>query len=197
VPAGSDLAAVLAPWIARKWIAADGRHCFRPDGPIAALASGQQSRGTGRWAIEAGNLRAKEISGTTYFLVEAGRTDVDVSVDLLLEQTRNPAAAGLVIGASDPRNMQRFLVQADGPAIRIRADVMTDGRIENRFDQSRATHRRGFPLRVLVRGDCLQCYLDKELVCCLPRGPHGPLVGLLNGGGEASRLDNFEVRTAE
>lgn len=47
----------------------------------------------------------------------------------------------------------------------------------------------------VAEGDMVHCFLDGREIEQLRRTPAGgTLVGLVNGGGEASRFDNFEVR---
>ncbi len=171
----------------------------RPDQAIDQLATGQAVHGTGGWNVRAGQLLPENKATTTYLLVDAGRSDVEVSADLFLEQTRNQAAAGLVVRAVDPQNMQRFLLQADGPTVKIRIDTLVRGRPTEEFQVRRTTHRRGFSLRVVARGDELAYFLDDAEVHRQTRPAFGraTLVGLLNGGGEASRFDNLEVRAAD
>ncbi|MFH1264261.1 MAG: hypothetical protein ABIK89_00940, partial [Planctomycetota bacterium] len=171
----------------------------RADGPLERLASGQPVAGTGGWAIVAGNLRPASVDGTTYLLVDAGQSDVDVSVDVFLEQTANQAAAGLVLRADDERNMQRFLVQAEGPGVKVRIDTLVEGQFADEISLVRRTHRRGFTLRLVARGEELTYFLDGRQVHRQKRERflNATRVGLLNGGGEASRFDNLEVRAAE
>jgi len=171
----------------------------RPDERLEQLASGARITATCPWHVQAGCLRVKNGQTTHYLLMPIESADVDVSVDVFLEQTRNQAAAGLVVRAADDRTMQRFLVQADGPTIKIRTDRLVEGRHVDPTESVRSTLKRGFSLRLVVRGEQMRCYLDREEV---HRGPAATLarpmfVGLLNGGGEASRFDNFEVRAVE
>ena len=170
----------------------------RPDGPLRRLESGQPVGGTGTWRVEQGVLRGKP-GGTTYLLVDVGRPDVDLSVDLFLEQSAAPAAAGLVLRAEDDRNLQRLYLDTDGPAVRVRIDTLVQGRQTAEWIQRIATHRRGFSLRVLAKGEQLTCFLDGKQVYQdrRPEFAGATKVGLVNGGGQPSRLDNFEVRTAE
>ena len=178
----------------RNWLARDTFN--RPDGPVEKLASGQPVTGTGKWAVESGNLRAKSLAGTTYLLIDVARPDVDVSVDVFLEQTKNPAAAGLVVRAADARNMQRFLLQAEGPRVRLRVDTLEEGQMTARAEKLLETMRRGFTLRLVARGEELTYFLDGQEVRREKRATFADAthVGLLNGGGEASRFDNLEVR---
>lgn len=181
----------------REWLVHDTFN--RPDQPVRQLASGQKARGTGEWMVEAGNLRPKRPGQTVYLLADAGRADVDVAVDVFLEQTRNPAAAGIVFRAADEENMERFLVQADGPAVNLRFDARAGGRTTWEARQAHATMRRGFTLRVVARGSEVRYFLDGQPVQRQQRTPRAGAtwVGLLAGGGEASRFDNLEVRTVE
>jgi hypothetical protein len=181
----------------RAWLAHDTFN--RPDQPFGQLASGQQARGTGEWMVEAGNLRPKRPSQTVYLLADAGRADVDLAVDVFLEQTKNPAAAGIVFRAADEENRERFLVQADGPAVHVRFDARADGRTTWEARQRQATLRRGFTLRVVARGSEVRYFLDGLPVRREQRQPRAGAtwVGLVAGGGEASRFDNFEVRAVE
>ncbi|MFH1921545.1 MAG: hypothetical protein ABIP48_16900, partial [Planctomycetota bacterium] len=171
----------------------------RADGPLERLASGQPVAGTGAWAIVAGNLRPSGVDGTTYLLVDAGQSDVDVSVDVFLEQTANQAAAGLVLRADDERNMQRFLVEAEGPGVKVRINTLVEGQFADEISLVRRTHRRGFTLRLVARGEELTYFLDGRQVHRQKRERflNATRVGLLNGGGEASRFDNLEVRAAD
>jgi hypothetical protein len=55
--------------------------------------------------------------------------------------------------------------------------------------------KRGLTLRVVAEGETVRCFLDGREIDRLHRPPTGgTLVGMVNGG-EASRFDNFEVRT--
>jgi hypothetical protein len=131
-----------------------------------------------------------------YLLVDAGEKDVDASVDIFLEQTRNEAAAGIVVRAGDARNMQRFLLQAKGPAVEARIDAVVDGQ---RTEEERwliPTIKRGFTLRVVAVGDNFSYWIDGAEVKRLRRSQYarGTGVGVVNGGGESSRFDNLEVK---
>jgi hypothetical protein len=132
-------------------------------------------------------------------LCDAGRADVDVSLDVFLEQTQQPAAAGIVVRARDAQNMQRFLLDTDGPVVRVRIDTLIDGQRTDEVVQSRATPRRGFTLRVVAQGDRLTYFVDGERVHEQQRGDFASAtqVGVLSGGHTPSRLDNLEVRAVE
>lgn len=242
VPADSESARILKPWIDHRWIAASLQHRFeadfpmsfsefkqlafhvlfsslmktppapvhyrrwlvhdtfnRPDEPAVRLATGQKPTHSSAWRIEGGQIRPVEKAGTTYLLVDAGVPDVEASVDVFLEQTKNESAAGLVFQASDARHMQRFLLQAKGPAVEVRIDAL----VENKRTQEERclvpTMKRGLTLRVVAKGGNMLYFLDGRQIKRLLR-PHSPaatLVGLVNGGGEASRFDNFEVCVPE
>ncbi len=181
----------------RPWLAHDTFN--RPDEPVQQLAGDQAISGTGRWKIEAGQLRPERGSGTDYLTIDTGQADVDVAVDVFLEQTKNAAAAGLVVRGSDAQNMERFLLQAEGPAVHVRVDSLVDGRHVDEVRQVWPTLRRGFTLRLVASGDELGYFVDGREVHRQQRTPRAgaTLVGLLNGGGESSRFDNFEVRTAQ
>jgi hypothetical protein len=133
-----------------------------------------------------------EKAGTTYFLVDAGASDVDVSVDVFLEQTKNEAAAGLVFQASDSRHMQRFLLQAKGPAVEVRIDSVVEGECKQEECWLIPTMKRGLTLRVVAKGGDVLYSLDGKEIKHLQRtySPSATLVGLVNGGGESSRFDN-------
>ena len=171
----------------------------RPDEKSSKLASGQAVAGSGSWKLQAGQLLPGQKESTSYFLLDSGRRDVDVSADVFLEQTRNPAAAGLVVRAVDERNMQRFLIQAEGPALVIRIDTLVDGQITAEVRSTRKTNQRGFTLGLRAQGDELIYLLGTEEVhrAKRPQFREATRVGLLNGGGEASRFDNLEVRAAQ
>ncbi|MFO0870274.1 MAG: FAD-dependent oxidoreductase [Pirellulales bacterium] len=241
IPADSELARILHPWIERHWIAADRqRRCEpdhpmlfsefkqlafhvlfsdltrqppaavdyrrflvhetfnRPNEPVTQLASGQRPVESSTWRIEGGQLRPVDTSGTTYFLVDAGAPAVDVSADIFLEQTRNAAAAGLVFQARDGRHMQRFLLQAQGPEIEVRIDALVAGERTDEVRWRIPTSKRGWSLRVMAQDGQVSYYLDDQRVKQLTRShsPSATLVGLVNGGGEASRFDNLDVREA-
>jgi hypothetical protein len=137
--------------------------------------------------------------GTTYFLVDAGAPDLDLSVDVFLEQTKSQSAAGLVFQASDSRNMQRFLLQAKGPAVEVRIDSMVEGERKQEERWLIPTMKRGLTLRVVAKGGDVSYFLDGQQIKHLQRAhsPAATLAGLVNGGGEASRFDNFEVRVPQ
>jgi len=240
LPASHPLAALVAEWAARGWIAADAaerfepdaampfaefrQHAFnllfgglaaggptavdyrpwlvrdafnRPDGPAARLFSGQAAVRAEAWAVEAGQLRPVQERGTSYHLVDAGAADIDISADVFLEQTRNDAAAGIVMRAADAATMERFLVQARGPTVEVRIDRLAAGRRVDEVREVVPTLRRGFTLRMVARGDRIDYLLDDRLVRSLDRpGGRGTLVGLVNGGDERSRFDNLAVRPA-
>jgi len=178
----------------RPWLAHDTFN--RPDGPLPQLAGGLPISGTGRWKIEAGQLRPERDSGTDYLLTDTGQADVEAAVDVFLEQTQNAAAAGLAVRGTDAQNMERFLLQAEGPAVHVRIDTLVNGRHVDEVRQVWPTLRRGFTLRLAASGDELTYSIDGREVYRQRRAPRAgaTLVGLLNGGGEASRFDNLEVR---
>jgi hypothetical protein len=140
-----------------------------------------------------------EKAGTTYFLVDAGAPDVDVSVDVFLEQTKNEAAVGIVFQASDSRHMQRFLLQAKGPAVEVRIDSLVEGERQQEERWLLPTMRRGLTLRAVAKGGDVLYFLDGKEIKHLQRtySPSATLVGVVNGGGESSRFDNLEVRVPE
>jgi hypothetical protein len=178
----------------RPWLVHDTFN--RPDEAVAELSSGHKPMSGSEWKIENGQLRPADSQGTTYLLVDAGAKDVDASVDLFLEQTRNEAAAGIVVRAGDARNMQRFLLQAKGPAVEARIDAVVDGQ---RTEEERwliPTIKRGFTLRVVAVGDNFSYWIDGAEVKRLRRSQHagGTGIGVVNGGGESSRFDNLEVK---
>lgn len=170
----------------------------RPDGPLGRLASGQAARASHRWRVEGGNLRPEAATAPVYLLADAGRPDVDVSVDVFLEQTRTPAVAGLLVRAADARNIHRFLLEADGPAVRVRIDTLVDGCPSDVVEEKHATLKRGFSLRLVARGQELAWSLDGREVgrAARRRFAAATHIGLLSRG-EPSRFDNLEVRTAE
>ena len=61
------------------------------------------------------------------------------------------------------------------------------------------TMKRGFTLRVVGKGGNVFYFLDGKEIKHLQRtySPAATLVGLINGGGEASRFDNLEGRVPE
>ena len=170
----------------------------RGDQPLLQLAGGRAVTVAGKWDVRSGNLMAVPATATTYLLTDAGRADVDMAVDVFLEQTRKPATAGLVLRARDTRNMQRFLIRADGPAVKVSFDTLVDGRPTTAVEQVRATLQRGFTLRCVARGPRLTYYLGGVVVgeATRPEWLAATQVGLL-AEGEASRFDNFEVRRTE
>jgi hypothetical protein len=178
----------------RPWLVHDTFN--RPNEAVTELATGQKPRDAGAWKVEAGQLRPTETKGTTYLLMDTRTADVDASVDVFLEQTQNEAAAGVVVRAVDSRNMQRFLLQAKGPAVHVRIDALVDGERTAEVGWVVPTLKRGFTLRVIAVGDQFVYFIDGEEVKRLKRepSPAGTGVGVLNGGGEASRFDNLEIR---
>jgi hypothetical protein len=249
VPADSDLARALGPWIERRWIAAGRDHRFepdrpmpfsefkrlafhslfsdlmkapppaveyrpwlvhdtfnRPDGPLLRLATGQAQLAPAAWGIDGGQTRPKppasglrkeraETIGMSSLLVDAGSADMDVAVDLFLEQTQHAAAAGLAFRGRDARTMARFYVQTAGPALEVWTDSLVAGERRDARRRLIPTSKRGLTLRVVAKGDEVRCFLDdREMARLRPIPSGGTLVGLVNGGGEASRFDNFEVR---
>jgi len=189
--AGGPAAVDYRPWLARDTF-------NRPDGPAARLFSGQAAVLAEPWAVEAGHLRPVEAKGTSYHLVDVEASDVDVSADVFLEQTRNEAAAGIVVRAADAATMERFLVQARGPVVEVRIDRLAAGHRVDEVREVVPTLRRGFTLRAVARGDRIDYLLDDRLVRSLdrPGSRGGTLVGLVNGGDERSRFDNLAVRPA-
>jgi hypothetical protein len=183
-----------APVDYRPWLVHDTFN--GPNRPVAQLASGQKPVSSAAWRIESGQLRPLEKTGTTYFLVDAASPDVDASADVFLEQTKNEAAAGIVFQSSDARNMQRFLLQARGPAVEVRIDSIVEGERQQEERRLIPTMKRGLTLRVVAKGGHVFYFLDGKRITHLQRtySPSATLVGLVNGGGEASRFDNFEVR---
>ena len=95
--------------------------------------------------------------------------------------------------------MQRLFLDTDGPAVRMRIDTLVQGQQTAEWIRRLATHRRGFSLRVLAKGEQLTCFLDGKQVHQERRAEFAGAtkVGLVNGGGQPSRIDNFKVRTAE
>lgn len=178
----------------RPWLAHDTFN--RADGPLTELSSGQAVWPPNAWGIRAGCLTPDTGRQTTYLLVDVGQPDVDLAADLFLEQTRNPAAAGLVVRALDERNMHRFVLQAEGPAVILRIDTLVDGQRTAEVRRRLVTLRRGFTLRLVARGHQLAYFLDGAEVHrqARPEFRQATRVGLVNGGGEASRFDNLEVR---
>jgi hypothetical protein len=197
----------LPPVGYRPWLVHDTFN--RPDGPLARLEIGQAPMAPAAWRIEAGQARphpgssgSGHTTGTTdptrmaSLLVDAGTADVDVAVDLFLEQTRHVAAAGIAFQGRNARSMRRFFVQAAGPALEVWTDVLVDGERRDATRRLIPTMKRGLTLRVVAEGETVRCFLDGREIDRLHRPPTGgTLVGLVNGG-EASRFDNFEVRTA-
>jgi len=118
---------------------------------------------------------------------------------VFLEQSNQLAAAGLVVRAEDHENMQRFLLDTDGPAVRVRVDTLLGGERIDEFIRPIETPRRGFSLRLVAVGPKLSCFLDGRLVYQgdRPKFSTATRVGLLGGGVRPSRLGNFEVRAAE
>jgi hypothetical protein len=188
--AGGPIAVDYRPWLVRDTF-------NRPDGPAARLFSGQAAVLAEPWAVESGHLRPVQEKGTSYHLVDVGNADVDISADVFLEQTRNDAAAGIVMRAADAATMERFLVQTRGPTVEVRIDRLAEGRRVDEVREVVPTLRRGFTLRMVARGDRIDYLLDDRLVRSLDRpGSRGTLVGLVNGGDERSRFDNLAVRPA-
>ncbi|HUT89477.1 MAG TPA: FAD-dependent oxidoreductase [Thermoguttaceae bacterium] len=178
----------------RPWLVHDPFN--RPDEAATQLATGQKPIDSATWKVETGQLRPTETQGTTYFLVETGAADVDASVDIFLEQTKNQAAAGLVVRATDSRNMERFLLQANGPAVHARIDAIVGGQRTTEVSWVIPTLKRGFTLRVAAVSDEFVYFIDGKEVKRLKRqhSPTGTGVGVVNGGGEANRFDNLEAR---
>ena len=171
----------------------------RPNEPAVQLATGQKPVHSAAWRIEGGQVRPVDKTGTTYFLVDAGAPDVDVSVDVFLEQTKNEAAAGIVFQARDSRHMQRFLLQAKGPAVEVRIDSLVEGKRQQEERWLIPTMKRGLTLRVVAKGGDVLYFLDGREIKHLQRtySPSATVVGVVNGGGESSRFDNLEVRVPE
>ncbi|MFM7043646.1 MAG: FAD-dependent oxidoreductase [Planctomycetaceae bacterium] len=177
----------------RPWIVRDAFN--RPDGPVERLHSGQASILAEPWHVEGGLLRPVREKGTSYHVVDAGAADVDISADVFLEQTRNDAAAGIVLRGEGTASMERFLLQAKGPAVEVRIDRISAGERVDEVREIVPTLRRAFSLRAVARGDRIDYFLDGRLVRSLERGTRGgTVVGLVNGGDERSRFDNLEVR---
>lgn len=177
----------------RPWIVRDAFN--RPDGPAQRLHSGQASILAEPWHVEGGLLRPVQEKGTSYHLVDAGTSEVDVSADVFLEQTRHAAAAGIVLRANGTGSMERFLLQAKGPAVEVRIDRIISGERVDEVREIVPTLQRAFSLRAVARGDRVDYLLDGRLVRSLERGMRGgTVVGLVNGGDERSRFDNLEVR---
>lgn len=177
----------------RPWIVRDAFN--RPDGPAQRLHSGQASILAEPWHVEGGLLRPVQEKGTSYHLVDAGTSEVDVSADVFLEQTRNAAAAGIVLRANGTGSMERFLLQAKGPAVEVRIDRIISGERVDEVREIVPTLQRAFSLRAVARGGRVDYLLDGRLVRSLERGMRGgTVVGLVNGGDERSRFDNVEVR---
>ncbi len=178
----------------RPWLAHDTFN--RCDGPLAELSSGQVVWPRSGWGIRAGCLMPDTPRQTTYLLFDVGRSDVDLAADIFLEQTRNPAAAGVVVRALDEQNMHRFLLQAEGATVILRIDTLVEGQRTAEVQRRLPTLRRGFSLRLRAQGDQLAYYLNGAEVYRQSRPEFGQAtrVGLVNGGGEASRFDNLEVR---
>lgn len=177
----------------RPWLVRDAFN--RPDGPAQRLHSGQASILAEPWHVEGGLLRPVQEKGTSYHLVDAGTSEVDVSADVFLEQTRHAAAAGIVLRANGTGSMERFLLQAKGPAVEVRIDRIISGERVDEVREIVPTLQRAFSLRAVARGDRVDYLLDGRLVRSLERGMRGgTVVGLVNGGDERSRFDNLEVR---
>jgi hypothetical protein len=168
----------------------------RPNGSVTALAGEMKIATTGTWKIERGQLRSETANRTTYLLSDAGTADVDLSVDFFLEQSGQPAAAGLVVRAVDDKNMQRFLLDTEGPVIRMRVDTLVDGEPTNAWLERRETLRRGFTLRLVAQGNELKYFVEDQLVYQQTSSQFASAtqVGVLNGGAVPSRLDNLLVR---
>ena len=181
----------------RPWLVHDTFN--RPNEAATRLATGQEPMHSAAWKVEAGQLRPTETQGTTYFLVDTEAVDVDVSVDIFLEQTKNQAAAGLVLRAIDSRNMERFLLQANGPTVHARIDAIVDGQRTREVSWVIPTLKRGFTLRVVVVNDEFAYFIDGKEMKRLKRehSPAGTGVGVINGGGEAGRFDNLEARACD
>ena len=185
---GGPMAVDYRPWIVRDAF-------NRPDGPAQRLHSGQASILAEPWHVEGGLLRPVREKGTSYHLVDVGTADVDISADVFLEQTRNDAAAGIVLRGDGTASMERFLLQAKGPAVEVRIDRISAGERVDEVREIVPTLRRAFSLRAVARGDRIDYLLDGRLVRSLERGTRrGTVVGLVNGGDERSRFDNLEVR---
>ena len=177
----------------RPWIVRDAFN--RSDGPVERLQSGQASILAEPWHVEGGLLRPVREKGTSYHVVDAGAADVDISADVFLEQTRNDAAAGIVLRGEGTASMERFLLQAKGPAVEVRIDRISAGERVDEVREIVPTLCRAFSLRAVARGDRIDYFLDGRLVRSLERGTRGgTVVGLVNGGDERSRFDNLEVR---
>jgi hypothetical protein len=185
---GGPMAVDYRPWIVRDAF-------NRPDGPAQRLYSGQASILAEPWHVEGGLLRPVREKGTSYHLVDVGTADVDISADVFLEQTRNDAAAGIVLRGDGTASMERFLLQAKGPTVEVRIDRISAGERVDEVREIVPTLRRAFSLRAVARGDRIDYLLDGRLVRSLERGTRGgTVVGLVNGGDERSRFDNLEVR---
>jgi hypothetical protein len=185
---GGPMAVDYRPWIVRDAF-------NRPDGPAQRLHSGQASILAEPWHVEGGLLRPVREKGTSYHLVDVGTADVDISADVFLEQTRNDAAAGIVLRGDGTASMERFLLQAKGPTVEVRIDRISAGERVDEVREIVPTLRRAFSLRAVARGDRIDYLLDGRLVRSLERGTRGgTVVGLVNGGDERSRFDNLEVR---
>jgi hypothetical protein len=179
----------------RPWLAHDTFN--RRDELLKALASSQAVVAQGEWRVTSGQLMPTPSESPALLLVDVGRQDVDVSIDVFLEQTRRPAQAGLIVRSDRASCQHRFTVQADGPAVIVQVESQLGGQWSVLMREVRAVHKRGFTLRAVADGDSLVCELDGAAVfqgACAAFAA-ATFVGLLNTG-EASRFDNLEVRAA-
>lgn len=168
----------------------------RPDGPLKQDETGKSYQADGTWLISGGKTHVQEVDTTRYLLVNTGKTDVDISCDVFLEQSLEHASAGLVFRARDTANASRFLLTAEQDTVRLRWDRLEDGRRVGETSQLIKTQKRGFALRLRCRGSKVEFYLDGQLVREAQLDPQedGVLAGVLNGGGMPSWFDNLNIR---
>ena len=168
----------------------------RPDGTLELDETGRKYQPSGTWMISGGKARVREVDTTRYLLIDAGRSDVDISCDVFLEQNVNNASAGIVFRGRDTANASRFLLTAERDTIRLRWDRLDSGQRVAEVSRVIQTLKRGFTLRARCRGNKVKYYLDGKVVreAQLDSNENGMLAGILNGGGTPSWFDNLNVR---
>lgn len=185
-----------APVDYRPWHFRDG--FSRPDGPLAHIGR-QPIRATIPWKVTGGHVMPTPAAVTGFLFVDPKTANVDVAVDIFLEQSKKPCAGGIVFRGESEKNVHRFWLEPKGEAIIVHIDRRENGEAIEIATKQRKTMRRGFTLRVVERGGDVRYFLSDEEVhrAKIAAAPAGTLVGLMNGGGEANRFDNFEVRDAD